>query len=214
MKAVITGDIVSSRKLINQDIWLQPLKQLLNTWGARDKDWRLERGDYFQIEVADPSTSLKKALEIKALIKQCHPIEVGKKFSTIDVRMAIGIGQKTFNGETIAENNGSAYIFSGESYELLKKDHTNIRIKSPWNDFDEEMNVSFLLASTIIDHWTMSSAELMQTVLAHPMMTQEGIGNLLGIKQNSVSGRWNRAHVSEILLLEKLFSKKVKALLS
>jgi hypothetical protein len=32
MIAVITGDIIASRKVVNQDNWLVPLKTLLNSW--------------------------------------------------------------------------------------------------------------------------------------------------------------------------------------
>lgn len=101
MIAVIKGDIIASRRIIDQDKWLVPLKSMLATWGNSPKDWKIERGDSFQIEV--------------------------------------------------------------------------------------------------------SSAELMHIILANPDITQEEIGKLLGIKQNSVSGRWNRANVNEILEVEEMF---------
>jgi hypothetical protein len=33
MVAVITGDIIASRNLVNQENWLQPLKSLFAIWG-------------------------------------------------------------------------------------------------------------------------------------------------------------------------------------
>lgn len=48
MIAVISGDIIGSRKLENQEVWLKPLQNLLNTWGESPKDWKLERGDFFK----------------------------------------------------------------------------------------------------------------------------------------------------------------------
>jgi hypothetical protein len=47
MTAIITGDIIASRKLANQEQWLTPLKKLLSTWGTRLKDWEIDRGDFF-----------------------------------------------------------------------------------------------------------------------------------------------------------------------
>ena len=94
MIAVITGDIIASRKLIDQNKWLSPLKNILSTWGNSPKDWKLERGDFFQIEINNIDEALKKALQIKALIKNVKPIIENKKMSTIDVRLAIGIGEK------------------------------------------------------------------------------------------------------------------------
>ena len=67
MIAIITGDIISSRKLVNQEKWLSPLKSLFNTWGNTPKDWKLDRGDFFQVEIPNPEEVLIKAIEIKSL---------------------------------------------------------------------------------------------------------------------------------------------------
>lgn len=209
MIAVITGDIIASRKLVNQEKWLSPLKNLLTTWGDSPKDWKLDRGDFFQIEIPNIEEVLHKALEIKALIKKVEPIDEHKKISTIDVRLAIGIGEKTYSGESISESNGSAFINSGEKFDVLKKENVTLGVKTPWQDFDEEINLYLKLAGTFMDKWSVSSAELMQIILNNPNTTQEDIGKRLGIKQNSVSGRWNRANVNEIMEVEKIFRKKL-----
>ena len=213
MKAIITGDIISSRKLENQEIWLSPLKSLFSTWGKRPIDWELERGDFFQIEIDNPEDSLKKALQIKSLVKSTEPLDKSKKTSTIDVRMAIGIGEKSYLGETIFESNGSAFVYSGEKFDMLKKENITIGIKTAWKDFDEEINLYLKLSSLFMDKWTIPSAELMQIILKDPHITQEEIGKLLGIKQNSVSGRWNRANINEILEVNKMFQTKIKNLI-
>jgi hypothetical protein len=54
---------------------------------------------------------------------------------------------------------------------------------------------------------------LVELILENPTRTQAEIGIQLEIKQNSVSGRWNRAHVTELLAVEMMFSKKIKFLL-
>jgi len=213
MVAVITGDIIGSRKLVNQEKWLSPLKNLLKTWGESPQNWKIERGDFFQIEVEKPEEALKKVFEIKSLIKKIEPLESNKKISTIDVRLALGIGEKTFIGESISESNGQAFIFAGEKFEVLKKENSTIGIKTPWQNFDEEMNLYLKLAAIFMDNWSVSSAELVELILENPTRTQAEIGIQLGIKQNSVSGRWNRAHVPELLAVENMFSKKIKFLL-
>lgn len=213
MVAVITGDIIGSRKLVNQEKWLSPLKNLLKTWGESPQNWKIDRGDFFQIEVEKPEEALKKVFEIKSLIKKIEPLESNKKISTIDVRLALGIGEKTFIGESISESNGQAFIFAGEKFEVLKKENSTIGIKTPWQNFDEEMNLYLKLAAIFMDNWSVSSAELVELILENPTRTQAEIGIQLGIKQNSVSGRWNRAHVPELLAVENIFSKKIKFLL-
>jgi hypothetical protein len=214
MIAVITGDIVASRKLVNPETWLLPLKSLLSSWGESPKDWKFERGDFFQVEVSNSENALKKALEIKSLIKKIAALDERKKINAIDVRLAIGIGEKTYVGESISESNGSAFIHSGNKFDLLKKENITLGIKSPWKGFDEEINLYLKLAGTFMDKWSVSSAELIQIILNNQNITQEEIGKHLGIKQNSVSGRWNRANVNEILEVNKMFQKKLKICLS
>lgn len=204
MKAVITGDIIGSRQLIDQGKWLLPLKKLFQTWGKSPTEWKLERGDFFQLEIKKPEDALKKALQIKAIIK---------KTGTIDVRLAIGIGEKTYSGETISESNGSAFINSGEKFDLLKKENITMGIKTPWPDLDEDLNLYLKLMGLFIDKWSISSAELMHVILQNPQLTQNEIGKQLGIKQNSVSGRWSRANANEVLAVEKVFRKKINSAL-
>lgn len=204
MIAVIKGDIIASRKLDDPEKWLNPLKELLNKWGKVPQQWELVWGDFFQLEIIHPEEALYKALTIKALIK---------KISTIDVRMSIGIGEKTFTGTRISESNGPAFINAGEKFEKLKKEKTNMALQSPWPEFDKEMNLYLRLAGSFMDNWSVPSAELIEIVLDHPFATQEEIGSLLGIKQNSVSGRWNRAKTDEILEIEKTYRTKLKRLM-
>jgi hypothetical protein len=213
MIAVIKGDIIASRNLINQDEWLVPLQALLSSWGKTPQQWELVWGDFFQLEIPKSEDALLKALEIKALIKKIAPAVTNKKTTSIDVRMAIGIGEKTYTGKRISESNGPAFVNAGEKFSTLKKEKANLAIKSPWIDFDEEINLYLKLAGTFIDRWTISSAELIDILLQNPHITQEEIGNTLGIKQNSVSGRWYRSNADEILAIEKLFRKKIIKLL-
>ncbi len=213
MIAIITGDIFASRKLVDQEKWLSPLKKLFSTWGNSPKDWKLERGDFFQVEITKSEEVLIKALEIKALIKKVAPVDERKKISTIDVRLAIGIGEKTYIGESIFESNGSAFINSGEKFDLLKKENIKLGIKSPWKSFDEEINLYLKLAGNFMDKWSVSSAELVEIVLKEPNITQDEIGKKLGIQQSGVSRRWNRANLNEILEIEKMYRNKIKTLL-
>ena len=96
---------------------------------------------------------------------------------------------------------------------MLEKEGITLGIKTPWGDFDEEMNLYLKLAGTFMNKWTISSAELMEIILKDSNATQEEIGKRLGIKQNSVSGRWNRANVNEILGVEEMYRRKINILL-
>lgn len=210
MIAIIKGDIIASRKIQNPERWMLPLKQLLETWGQSPKNWELVWGDFFQIEVANPEDALRKALIIKALIKSVEPENAGKKQSSIDVRMSIGIGEKTYSSERISESNGPAFVNAGEKFEKLNKEKVNLAIQTPWKEIDEDINLNLKLAGIFMDEWTVSSAQLVELFFKHPHATQTEIGEMLGIRQNSVSGRWTRSHIEEIQSVEISFNKKIK----
>ncbi|HSD06823.1 transcriptional regulator [Flavobacterium sp.] len=208
MIAIITADIINSRALVNQEIWISPLKKLLAKYGSTPKKWEIYRGDYFQVEIDDPDEALLLALKIKALIKGINVNE--KKANSIDVRMAIGLGTKEYTAERISESNGTAFINSGEKFEKLKKEKTTLAIQSSFPNFDYEMNLYLKLAVIQMDAWTINSATLFTTLFEDPEKKQTEIGAILGIEQNSVSGRFKRAHVDEILELEKMYRYKLK----
>lgn len=201
--SVITGDIIGSRNT-NNPLWLPKLKKTLSLEGKSPRTWEIYRGDSFQVEVRDPSQAFLTAIRIKATIKTIRDL---------DVRMAIGIGKKELVSQKIAETDGEAFIHSGEKFETLKKAKQTLAIKTPWPDFDREMNVCFKLASIPMDSWTTNSAELIQILTNHPDLTQKILAKKLGVTQPSVSERQNRSHFEEILELEELYREKVNQLI-
>ena len=121
MISVITGDIINSRSVVNQELWLTPLKNCL-TFIAKDaSQYEIFRGDSFQIETKNIKESFKKAIYIKACMKA---------IKGFDVRIAIGIGNKTFEGTSISESNGTAFQNSGGLLELMKQSKNNLKIKT------------------------------------------------------------------------------------
>ncbi len=213
MIAVIKGDIINSRRISDPEQWLVPLKELFQKWGSTPQQWEISWGDFFQIEIADPADALSASLEIKALVRSIALHNSTKKNSPIDVRMAIGIGEKSYSAERISESNGEAFIYSGERFDTLKKEKITLAVRSPWIDFDDEVNLYISLVSLFMDKWSVSSAEMMQAIWQFPHETQAEIGERLGIKQNSVSGRWSRANADELLAVEQRYRSLIKKIL-
>ncbi|WP_241448694.1 SatD family protein [Aquimarina pacifica] len=185
MISIITGDIINSRK-VEPQLWLSSLKTELNKYGAQPSQWEIYRGDSFQLEVP-VNKALEAAILIKATIKQYKPL---------DVRMAIGIGNKTFQNNTIKESNGSAFINSGECFEQLKK-HT-LAIKSPWSDFDVSMNTMIQLGNLTMDNWSPEYSKIMKTALEYPDMTQQQLASLLDKTQSTISAGLKRVGHDEV----------------
>ena len=201
MTGVITGDIINSRGLENPNSWMSGLKELLETIGPGPETWDIYRGDSFQVEVKQPELLFLTALRIKATIKSVK---------RIDVRLAIGIGEKQFAADRITESNGEAFLYSGELYEKLKNEKLNMAIRSPWPDWDTEMNLYFKLALIAMDQWKSKTAELVKVVLSNPEKGQQEIGDLLAIQQAAVSQGLKRAHLHELIECDVIFRKKLK----
>lgn len=211
MIAVIKGDIIGSRKIKDPEVWLQPLKTYLKKWGRSPGVWEITGGDGFQLELKEPEQALQAALEIKALLKST-PVAAGSLTGSLDARMAIGMGEKTYAARSISESNGPAFVRSGDRFELLREDKVTLAIRSEFPAFDETINLLLRLALLYMDQWTLSAAAITLLALTHPDATQEELGSRLGIRQNSVSGRWSRAHVPETLALLNYYSKQIEPL--
>ncbi len=203
MTSIITGDIIQSQK-VKPSVWLDILKTQLNTLGQNPQKWEIFRGDSFQAEVDNPLNALQTAIKIKAAIK-C--------IKQLDVRLAIGIGDKTHNAIKITESNGSAFVYSGNQFEKIKKEKTNLAIASPCEIFNRDMNLFIKLASIAMDNWSINSAQTVKIALENPEKSQKELGELLGIKQNAVSSRLKRAYFDEIKALLEIYKTKIQEIL-
>ena len=195
MIAVITGDIINSRKSEPKH-WLNVLKTELNTFGKESKQWEIYRGDSFQLEIK-AEEALKAALLIKAAIKQ---------FKSIDVRLAIGIGEKDYTGASVTESNGTAFVRSGECFENLKKN--TLAIKSNDAVFDAHINIMLDLALLTMDNWTPTASVLFKTALEHPNHNQQELAELLNRKQSNISAGLKRAGYDEISKMLQFYENK------
>ena len=201
--SVLTGDIIKSRSIKNPEVWLSTLKEALGASTPIASQWEIYRGDSFQLELEDITSSLKTAIYLKACIKT---------LKGLDVRVAIGIGDKSFSGESIVESNGEAFQFSGETLEVLKKEKVNLKIKTKNAALDKELNLYFKFALALMDNWSVNSAEIVKLALEQPQALQEELGQQLGINQNAVSSRLKRAHLDLILQLEQHYRQKIKSI--
>jgi hypothetical protein len=200
MVCVITGDIINSKK-VNPKNWLTQLKTELNTLGKSPKYWEIYRGDSFQVIINNPLDGLKTAIKIKARLKS---------IKHINVRMAIGIGNQTYNAPNITQSNGTAFVHSGEKFELLKKEKQNLAVKSEWIEFDKEINLYLKLSLIAMDSWTVNAAEMVKTALENPNKSQEELGQIVKIKQNAISTRLKRAFYDEIMEVNEMYATKLK----
>jgi hypothetical protein len=204
MVSVISGDIINSRTT-TPGRWLRLLKKTLLSWGESPAQWEIYRGDSFQLEVKEASKALAIAIQIKAGIKSDKGL---------DIRLAIGLGDKKYHAKRISESNGSAFIYSGELVEEMKRLGVTMAVRSGHEAFDKEINLYLALASFIMDGWSDRVAATVYATMRNPGKSQEALGKMLKVKQNAVSMRLKRARFNDIMEMIRLYEEKVKKLKS
>lgn len=201
MIAVITGDIINSRVLSIE--WIDLLKDALGHLSNEQVKWEIFRGDSFQVELA-VEDALLYAIYIKASMRT---------LKNADVRMGIGIGEKKNDAERIGEANGEAFINSGLAFDTLKVNKVNLSVKSPWNKFDEEMNLLIRLALIAMDSWRPTTSEIVKYAIENENIPQQALAALSGRSQSSISEALKRAHFTEILEVVDRFNSQVLKLI-
>ncbi|MFO8000389.1 MAG: SatD family protein [Marinilabilia sp.] len=199
MVAVITGDIINSRRGDAEE-WMGNLKHVLGQYGQRPGEWDIFRGDSFQI-ILRPEIALLAAVHIKACIK---------KSNATDVRMAIGVGEITHQTSKITESNGPAFVLAGECLESLKKQTLALRTNN--QETDKPINIMLNLALLTANSWSKTVAKVIIAKLEHPQKHQSEIAGLLGKSQSSISEALKRGGFYEIMTMNDYYRDKMTRL--
>lgn len=195
MIAVITGDIIHSRKVASE-VWLPKLKTYFASIASRPGEWEIYRGDSFQLEIP-VNDALRTAFCIKALIKANNKI---------DVRMGIGIGEKEYTGASVTESSGTAFTRSGHRFEQLK-DQT-LGVKSAFENTDTDFNLLLKLAGFIADNWKPATSETIFHMLNNPNILQKELAHQLEKSNTTISKALKRGAYDELLEVIHLFNQK------
>lgn len=201
MICILTGDIKGSRKAKSEN-WLADLKELFQKFGKNPVDWEIYRGDEFQIEIKNCEEALLIAFEIKAFLRTI----------SLDARMSIGIGDKTYKAKRISESNGSAFVYSGEAFDVMKKNKTTLVVQSANSEFNKDMNLLIRLGLSFMDNWLSQQAEYVLLAINNPELSQEEMGEILKINQAAVSKRRKRANFDLMLEINQAYVEKLKML--
>lgn len=225
--AIITGDIVSSRKIEPQqreklyadiDTFLNSLKK---KW---IRSFETYRGDSIQCEANSPELSLRVALIIRCYVMAYVPEESRKKILlwqkkgmpskgyfnvAFDIRLAIGIGEVDFiRRRKITSSDGEAFQLSGEALDNLKEDYRRLVFKSDDEEFNTVMEPMILLIDALTQKWTQNQAELVFNKLQNKK--DEEIANLFKVSVSAINQRKRTAQWIAIEKAVQFFESKMK----
>jgi len=192
--AVITGDIVASSKLEGEErkALLRLLKAIFAEVKRQERglvrEFDIFRGDSFQGMVEDPRSALDIALYIRLKLladeDEAHPHDW-------DARIAIGIGEVSYLGESVATSDGLAFRRSGPMLDEMKREE-RLKITSGKEEFDWEMQVAMALLDGLTSRWTSKQAQVMLEAMKGKRQTE--IAETFGMSQPAVSKMLKIAH--------------------
>ncbi|MCT4614747.1 MAG: transcriptional regulator [Marinifilaceae bacterium] len=196
MIAVITGDIIKSRK-VNSEIWLPDLERYFSEIIDNSSQWEIFRGDSFQLEI-----SVDKALEVALCIRA-----IVKSNNLINVRISIGLGTKNFQGKTILESNGTAFHYSGDGLTNMK--FRTLCLKSSMPEFDSSINTMLDLVSFISSAWKPITAQTIFLALTNREWKQKDLAKKLSKNNSTISKSLNRGAYFEILRVIDYYKQNI-----
>jgi len=222
VKAVITGDIVKSRRLTpeNKTLLIDYISDAFKQW---EKDYgmrsELYRGDSFQCLIKESYYALRQAIIIKTYIRSFNPsdkIEMNNKTRLtrpkiflfphwlFDVKIAIGIGTVDYETKYNATSDGEAFQISGMLLDEIKNNRQSfaIRTKDKYND---ELETEMVLLDTILGKTTAFQCEVIYLKLLG--YTESEISDMIKVNQSAVNQRSNAAGWNAIDKVVKRFER-------
>ncbi len=220
--SVLTGDLVGfSQKAGGSEDYLRSLEAALK-FASKHYNFHFQifRGDSFQGLLLDPSKSLEVALLIRSFLisrsDQGSPKDDIIKSSPptrgrYDARISIGIGTADFYDlNRIGQSDGAAFRMSGHGLDEMKRRKQNLSVITPWDDYNDELEVECALLDVIISKWTRDQAQSMTCALLG--MNQGQISERLGRSQGGISQRLSKAGYGAISKMLARFNEKVSSM--
>lgn len=215
--AVITGDIIGSSQipLGRRESILNELKGSfveINDILLKDaiSPFEIYRGDSFQAIISKPELSLLVGILIRSKLRSLT-VESSTKtkrqfISNCDARISIGIGSMDYRGAQIIESDGKAFQYSGRLIESMKRTGSNFSMQTPWDNINEEMNVSLAFTSNVISRWTQKQAETIYLYLLYKE-SQTALATKLNVSQPTIHKRLDLGQIDSIESLLNRFQR-------
>jgi len=175
LKAVITGDLIKSRKIAAQDfdVIRYRLEQVLTYLKDKyDAEYDVYRGDSFQIIFPSMDYSIKSALLIRLALKSVQTS--GQK---CDARISIGLGTVDTQRTKLRSSTGEAFNLSGIGLDKLKGQ--NIGIFTNSEAFQNRVSLLIKFVDAKIDNLTQVQIQALYEYLVDENNNHEEVAKRL-----------------------------------
>ena len=216
--AVLTGDIVASRKLLNETRQKLPeaLQSVAEQMTGSFPDYLpysldFFRGDSWQWLVVPPGKSLCMAIFMRSLLLNAVRKEV------LDTRIAIAIGDiKSIPGDDLARGDGEAFRISGELLDRFGRgDRLRVSFAAPFEKMDgEALDMVARLIDFQMCQWTKKQAHAIAgAILGYTQQESARHWFIPSISQQAVAQHLERAGWSTIEAAIDFFERTVRSYL-
>ena len=208
MKAVITADIVNSTKIeeANRYLLVDELDNIIQDL-KRLSSLRCEmyRGDSFQVLVDDVKYCLEIAVLIRLGLKKSNLL----KNTKLDARMAIGVGDVSYEHEQVILSDGEAFRLSGRTFDKLNK--KRLLIATNINDVDEPLNVMLAFIDELLEGLSYTQSIYLYDSLLYNMSQME-LANVYHTSQPNIAKHLKSAKENLFRLFFDFAEKTLKSL--
>lgn len=208
MKAIITGDIVNSTKIeeANRYVLVDELDNIIQELQKLSPlKCEMYRGDSFQVMVDDVKCCLEIAVLIRLGLKKTNLLKNGK----LDARMAIGVGDVSYEHEQVILSDGEAFRLSGRTFEKLNK--RRLLIATNIDDVDEPLNVMLAFIDDLVMNLSYAQSKYLYDSLLYNMSQME-LANVYNTSQPNVAKHLKSAKENLFRLFFEFAEKTLKSL--
>lgn len=204
-KGVITGDVVDSTKI--EAKWrpmvIDTLKAVVSDFSSL-ATMRLEmfRGDSFQIVVDDIQSAITVALTVRARLRATST----EGNSGWDARVALGVGDMSYDSGSIVTSDGEAFRLSGHAFDSLGK--RRLSVATAWPQVDEILGLNTKFVDETITSWSVKQARVVYGELL-TSKTQKDLAEHLGMSPQNINYIWNLSKCPLILEYIELYRKLI-----
>ena len=206
---------MASRKIEDRDQLNEVLKEsfrlvdqkILHASGT----FEIYRGDSFQGMLNDPSQALLVAVLIRARLRAWDYANAddAKPLPMLpDARIGIGVGSVRYKAHKTIESDGEAFQNSGQVLDAMKNSGAELAVRTPWEEVNEELEVSCKLLDALINRWSSAMAEAVYMHLLEDI-TQQDLSLKLSISQPAVHKRLASANIDAVEACINRFQKLI-----
>ncbi|MFG6159581.1 hypothetical protein ACGTNG_12315 [Halomonas sp. 1390] len=187
--AVLTGDVIESRKVTDRPRLYRRLDETLAALASRHGGHGERfRGDGFQLALPRAETAMEAAVTLRAaLIEQSEPDQ------RWDARIAVAVGPAE---PGVSEADGETFIASGRGLDALAGSAGHLALTLLDEPEDPGLGLLVRFLDDLLDGWSPYAAEVVGLSLrgntAQPL-SQQALADRLGISQPSVHKRLRAA---------------------